>query len=478
MVGTLRSTGCETCRKRKKKCDKELPSCSACIKAGWKCPGYSRRWKFVDENGPLALHYRHKKYIFKDVDPSELAGDEGTAFQGVLINGKSIALKAISQTTIEWSLASPHDQLRSTLCYILDEPQNRHAFPIKSHGRFYAMIPARLGRNTALDDAASCLCGIYVDSLRSTQPPSEECLRLYARSLRSLRKSLDIQHTRAQAETICASIIMQGCELVLDDDGGRWRQLCMGTKLLMQEYGPERFTEPFERAMLEAQRAWFILQDASIGQECFLSRQEWRQLLKSSTAPIATVEHAGISLRSELNEFLVDVPGLAREASSIADELLNGKPDSAGLLERRQKAIIQISSLKRAFELWYCTKVAPQRPIPGVPLPNKVEIPRNSSPQDELLFAIVDCVSNCVMIKLDSLWASIDSNRHVLKVDILDFQKAQSKRKLIMHQSFQFVRASSHIAAKPLEFGLQQLLLDAGFEQRKKAHGDGAKEDF
>ncbi|KAL5341027.1 hypothetical protein BJX70DRAFT_386890 [Aspergillus crustosus] len=34
------SKGCQTCRKRKIKCDQALPGCSQCRKAGWKCPQY------------------------------------------------------------------------------------------------------------------------------------------------------------------------------------------------------------------------------------------------------------------------------------------------------------------------------------------------------------------------------------------------------------------------------------------------------
>ncbi|KAL4861883.1 hypothetical protein BDV12DRAFT_57300 [Aspergillus spectabilis] len=34
------SKGCQTCRKRKIKCDQALPSCSQCRKAGWVCPQY------------------------------------------------------------------------------------------------------------------------------------------------------------------------------------------------------------------------------------------------------------------------------------------------------------------------------------------------------------------------------------------------------------------------------------------------------
>ncbi|EED22442.1 C6 transcription factor, putative [Talaromyces stipitatus ATCC 10500] len=35
------SKGCQTCRKRKIKCDQELPTCGQCKKSGWACPRYA-----------------------------------------------------------------------------------------------------------------------------------------------------------------------------------------------------------------------------------------------------------------------------------------------------------------------------------------------------------------------------------------------------------------------------------------------------
>ncbi|TGO20894.1 hypothetical protein BPAE_0258g00150 [Botrytis paeoniae] len=34
------SKGCQTCRKRKIKCDEVMPACNQCLKAGWMCPQY------------------------------------------------------------------------------------------------------------------------------------------------------------------------------------------------------------------------------------------------------------------------------------------------------------------------------------------------------------------------------------------------------------------------------------------------------
>src|ERR1700759_2689605 len=101
MVGTPKSTGCENCRKRKKKatpppfhligchsfcsncaqCGGEVPQCWACVKAGWSCPGYAKRWKFVDESKRTAIDERRKKYSFDETSVVEINSFE-SANQG------------------------------------------------------------------------------------------------------------------------------------------------------------------------------------------------------------------------------------------------------------------------------------------------------------------------------------------------------------------------------------------------------------
>ncbi len=49
MMGAL-SNGCNSCKKRKVKCDETRPKCKRCLKAGIDCTGYTTRLRFVDEN--------------------------------------------------------------------------------------------------------------------------------------------------------------------------------------------------------------------------------------------------------------------------------------------------------------------------------------------------------------------------------------------------------------------------------------------
>ncbi|KAJ5174713.1 uncharacterized protein N7482_000590 [Penicillium canariense] len=55
------SKGCQTCRKRKVKCDEQEPECARCIKRGVKCPGYEKTRIFIHH--PLARREKAKVSI-------------------------------------------------------------------------------------------------------------------------------------------------------------------------------------------------------------------------------------------------------------------------------------------------------------------------------------------------------------------------------------------------------------------------------
>ncbi|KAM0354851.1 hypothetical protein ACHAPU_000679 [Fusarium lateritium] len=58
MVGVPgRSKGCITCRKRKKGCDKQIPSCGQCLALGITCGGYGREQIWLNSEGPKQTVY-------------------------------------------------------------------------------------------------------------------------------------------------------------------------------------------------------------------------------------------------------------------------------------------------------------------------------------------------------------------------------------------------------------------------------------
>ncbi|KAJ9213931.1 transcriptional regulator family: Fungal Specific TF [Paecilomyces variotii] len=472
MVGTPRSTGCDNCRIRKKKCGEERPQCQACLAAGWPCPGYARRWKFINENQQLASYYQKKSYIFEEVDTVPSTVEDWNSDYNDLYSrpyGKLSTSAGFGtfRLTIPWPLTSEHDRSGSLLVYIIEDPKSQGLFPINSHGDYFSFIPSRIGHNVALDASVSCLCGLFIDIFTGNSTISETAIRRYMSSLRSLRECLDDERKRLESETICASVILQLCELVMNADDGRWSHLSRGTKVLIRNCGPERCAAPFERALLESQRAWFIMLDMSEGRECFLSQLQWRQLLQSPAVFPISKGPPSLSLRSKLCDLLVDGPDLLSEASKLSMLEASGLYRQSELERQRDHVIYRAVSMKQSIERWYIEEFEPSllahRPlanastkaVPPSGLQSNLGIPR----YPEVLFGVLDCISNSVLIRLDELLLSLTAgslgghNGAAAAVD----PNITAQRQETVRTSFNSVRQSSRVAAKPLEFGMRQI---------------------
>jgi hypothetical protein len=199
------------------KCGEERPACSLCIAAGWKCPGYPRRWTFVAEDSRLAAYFSKKKYIYEYEEierASPEAGSNSLHRQETAHRNLSVESPAAGRSTqILAALSSRNDKLVTQLLYHMTSPKSQALLPLATYGTFFQFIPSRLGRNRALDASVACLCGTFSDSLLDNQGPSRHVLHQYSQALYSLQVFLDDSDLRFQAETLCASIVLHICEV-------------------------------------------------------------------------------------------------------------------------------------------------------------------------------------------------------------------------------------------------------------------------
>ncbi|KAB8071261.1 hypothetical protein BDV29DRAFT_159681 [Aspergillus leporis] len=323
---------------------------------------------------------------------------------------------------ILWPLVSCQDHDAANLIYILKNPSSRKVFPLNSHGNFYHYIPSRLGHNHALDSAISCLCIVYADSPAGQGVISERARQENTKSLRALRLCLDDPKCYFQSETICASIVLKLCELLTNADNGRWNQLSHGTKTLIQNSDVVRFRQPFERAMLESQRAFFIMQDMNSRQPCFLAQSPWREFLREPGETPSTTR--AITLRSKLGDWLVDVPAQWRLSGTAGKTFRSA--DEQGEYE------------------------APLR-----------SPPEHHSPPEypHLLLGVLDCVVNSTLILLEDIMSTFASQppQPDEPCSTIDYTITTQNRQQTIQFALDYVRRCSTVAAKPLEFGLQQL---------------------
>ena len=103
--------------------------------------------------------------------------------------------------------------LSSKLVFCLDSKVKGTLIPLRIIGSFFDYIPARLGHNLALDDAVSCVCNIYCGGPSSPANIQNLIYQSYVRAISSLRGCLGDTSVRMEPETLCASILLQMCEV-------------------------------------------------------------------------------------------------------------------------------------------------------------------------------------------------------------------------------------------------------------------------
>ncbi|KAJ5267500.1 acetyltransferase [Penicillium angulare] len=108
-------TGCSTCRRRKKKCDEHKPSCSACVRGGYRCEGYQTP---RNVRLPIAPVMPRPSRPFER-DTSVKSRDQDIAADHTASSHQNpLSMHAISPpshpTLQDWTIPSIHELLQDT----------------------------------------------------------------------------------------------------------------------------------------------------------------------------------------------------------------------------------------------------------------------------------------------------------------------------------------------------------------------------
>ena len=103
--------------------------------------------------------------------------------------------------------------LGSSLIFCMGSKVEGELIPLRLVGSFFDFIPSRMGINTALDDVVSCLCCIYSKKLSTPYGYQKDIYQRYVKALASTRRCLEDPGLRMESETLCASILLQMCEV-------------------------------------------------------------------------------------------------------------------------------------------------------------------------------------------------------------------------------------------------------------------------
>ncbi|PSR84254.1 hypothetical protein BD289DRAFT_368856 [Coniella lustricola] len=267
---------CGTCRKRRIKCDKTLPSCQRCLKAGYTCKGYD-----------LGLRMQSLVVV--------------TEPQGSQLSGPS----RIVPKTEQAQECNPPPTLNLTAF------QEHMAFSyfFSTYGWAYFWKPfLQLARENDLAPTASHLCSLalaygHMGLGHGNTHLKSMGLELYGRSLREvqglLSKGVSVKQDLAR---LCVPIIILGMYSV-------YLRLIhnLGVAQILKHCGPATFQEEPLLTAYRSCRGLLICQSFAIRRRTFMEEQKWK------TIPWEKLPKTPLD---RLFDLLVDMPGIVNDMAA------------------------------------------------------------------------------------------------------------------------------------------------------------------
>lgn len=190
-------------------------------------------------------------------------------------------------------------------------------------------------------------------------------------------------------------------------------------------------------------------------EECFLARPEWRDVDRAPTESSAYgSEETG--LKYMLSKLLTDFPEMIRESADLvrSQRTQRGRQDHQSGLE---DAICRQLQMKQKFERWFAT----------VSLKTGSEIAASDGqtlPPEQryrnLFCGIVDCIVNSVLVKIDRMVLCLSCFLRPTAHEAPEILQVIEERRATAHAAFVFVKSTSDIGTKPLDFGLKMIATD------------------
>ena len=168
----------------------------------------------MDEAPRLAEYYANRQHIYDDIAenlPEDSMRSDGTVTMWKNLSPSHSSYHTTNKrcTTSEVPRWLETNHLGSSLVYCLESKVEGTLIPLWLLGSFFQYVPARIGRNAALDAAVSCLCDIYCSPYNFQVGTYQK----YAKAISSLRGCLSDTSLQMESETLCASILLQMCEV-------------------------------------------------------------------------------------------------------------------------------------------------------------------------------------------------------------------------------------------------------------------------
>ncbi|KAL7796234.1 hypothetical protein V8C43DRAFT_278618 [Trichoderma afarasin] len=288
---------CQTCRKRRVKCDKGTPACQRCIKAGYRCKGYD-----------LPLRMQNMSIVKEGPGRHRLARIPHFA----------------PDPSRQLSLVAFKDHICFT--YLFENCSWAHCWrPMISLTKQDALGPLDYNCSLALAYA-------YFGVKKHEKKLETDGRILYGKSLHAVKTILESDDKQEIGRTTSAVLILGLIATALDDNP--YMKHHDGVIQILKRCGPKHFQQEPLLTAFRRSRGILVCKSFALRRRCFLEEPEWK------TIPF---EISGKDSSDELLDILCDIPGQAEDCFSSPPNIVSDSHPSP---------MCQIARLSNQLRIW------------------------------------------------------------------------------------------------------------------------------
>ncbi|KAI1385700.1 uncharacterized protein F4822DRAFT_351614 [Hypoxylon trugodes] len=265
MVGAQKSNRCDTCRKRKIKCDEDWPVCGQCKRSNRTCPPRSAL-KVVDEGVKLRS------------TGSSSDGEDGSSNTSLVVphvnrRGKSPRVNSPISLPL-----TPAEQLAFDLVDSLKADDKSYSLNVI--GEFVRDVPRHIGRSEALDSVTACMLVTHKHILSGRPNNWQIHPRLYSTALQNVRCALVDPQNWASAVTLCATVLLHRIEALYGILPNTNIEVhAAGLAALHRKRGPPKSGDRLDIQATVDSHISIIQHAINEHEDCFLASPKWAVVL-------------------------------------------------------------------------------------------------------------------------------------------------------------------------------------------------------
>ncbi|KAL4874466.1 hypothetical protein BJY04DRAFT_203834 [Aspergillus karnatakaensis] len=274
MVGVPRSTGCQTCVKRRVKCDEARPQCLRCTKFGVQCLGYDRPLQFRN-SGPDEAQQRQRARAIR----LQRSSSQHQQSQPVLPLSSSPSIdETVAPNLIYEALTSQTKEVfYDWLIYHFPRVHSSFVFRVDLGWMNFVRHLTPSQCPPALLWAIRTLITFQMGTLQRNKEAINCARYMYGRGIYYLRKLLQSPAALSD-ESLAACILLGGYEVLDGNNSKSWIVHTSGIRQLMCARGAQSHKSGIGRTLMISFRPFFIAEAFVFREPCFLADPEWTSL--------------------------------------------------------------------------------------------------------------------------------------------------------------------------------------------------------